>query len=329
MHDTPSSPGPDLCAESSIPAGDARVTRLAPSPTGSLHLGNAWTFLINWALARRGGWRVILRIEDLDTPRVKAGVVEETVRTLEWLGLTWDERVADQSSDLSGYAGAMDRLASRGRVYPSSLTRREIAEAVGAPQEGDAESRFPPELRPASVPDRFEDGGMNWRLLVEPGGIGFEDRCAGARSFDPSVSVGDFVVWTQRGCPSYQLAVTVDDHRQGVTDVVRGNDLLDSTARQLLLRRLLGYGGGMEWYHVPLVRGPDGRRLAKRHGDTRLTSYRVRGVAPERVIGLLAGWCGVDREPMGAEDFALAFDLGTMAAEDVIMTPEDDAWLLG
>ncbi|MEO0512878.1 MAG: glutamate--tRNA ligase family protein [Planctomycetota bacterium] len=305
------------------------TTRLAPSPTGALHVGNARTFLVNWALAKQEGWRVLFRVEDLDTPRVKPGAVEATVEMLAWLGLTWHGDPTVQSADLSPYLVAMRRLAEAGLAYPSELTRREIEQAATAPQEGSAEARFPPELRAPVYPSTFSDDGTNWRFVVEPGETRFVDRFLGERSVSVFGSVGDFVVWTKRGQPSYQLAVTVDDARQGVTHVVRGNDLVGSTGRQMLLRRALGLGPEPEHVHLPLVRGPDGRRLAKRHGDTRLESYRAQGVPAERVIGLIAGTCGLSREPMTAAEFAAAFDLGTMPTEDVIFTPEDDAWLLG
>jgi glutamyl-tRNA synthetase len=159
----------------------------------------------------------------------------------------------------------------------------------------------------------------------------------GPQAYEPAATVGDFVVWTKRGQPSYQLAVVVDDHRQGVTQVVRGNDLLDSAARQLLLYRALGYSPEPAYTHLPLVRGADGRRLAKRHGDTRVEHYRGQGVGAERVIGLIAWWCGVEGaqagrlchspEPMSTADFVDRFRLDTMSRSDVTFRPEDDAWL--
>lgn len=310
----------------------AETTRLAPSPTGALHLGNARTFLVNWALAKQNGWRVVLRIEDLDTPRVKPGAIDGTINILRWLGLDWDGRAPLQSADLGPYRDAMGTLASLGVVYPCELTRAQIAAAAAAPNEGDHERRFPPEFRPASFvrgrPTRFDREDTNWRLAVEPGAVEFDDAFAGPQSRDPASTVGDFVVWTARGQPSYQLAVVVDDSRQGVTRVVRGDDLLDSTARQILLYRLLGEGPLPGYTHLPLVRGTDGRRLAKRHGDTRLTHYRAVGVPADRVIGLLAGWCGLPRRATSADEFAGAFDLHTMPRDDVIFTGADEQWLI-
>jgi len=324
-----------------------RVTRLAPSPTGALHLGNARTFLINWALARRAGWRIILRIEDLDGPRVKPGAIDGTLRLLEWLGIDWDEGPLIQSQDLGPYGEAMSRLARAGLAYPSELTRAQIeaagagapaasdeslaAEAASAPQEGTREVVFPAGLRPALTAHEFDRPEVNWRLVVGPGEIGFEDRFAGPQRFEPARTIGDFLIWTKRGQPSYQLAVVVDDARARVTDVVRGDDLLESAARQLVIYRALGLGPEPAYWHLPLVRGPDGRRLAKRHGDTRLDRYRELGVRAERVIGLAGWWSGAGpaREAMTAAEFMQRLDLSTMSRSAVVFTAEDEAWLLG
>lgn len=307
-------------------------TRLAPSPTGALHLGNARTFLINWALARQGGWRVLLRIEDLAAPRTKPGAAQACIEDLRWLGLDWDEGPVFQTESLEPYRAAMARLAGLGLVYPCSLTRREVESASSAPQEGDHEVRFPAALRPAEIKPRAfdDDESSNWRFVVEPGEVGFEDAVAGFQRCDPAGEIGDFVVWTRRGQPAYQLAVVVDDARQGVTRVVRGDDLLGSTARQLLLQRALGLGPEPGYVHLPLVRGEDGRRLAKRHGDTRLATYRAMGVPAERVAGLLAWWSGVvdRRVPIDARGFSEGFRLDRMPGADVVFTREDHRWLV-
>lgn len=312
------------------PPPTRELTRLAPSPTGALHLGNARTFLVNWALARQRGWTILLRIEDLDTPRVKPGAIEDTIDTLRWLGLDWDEGPLTQLDDLSPYRDAMRALAARSLVYPCELTRSEIDAAASAPHAGEHEQRFAPELRPPTRPTSFDDEATNWRLAVEPGAVRFDDAFAGPQSIDPAATVGDFVVWTRRSQPAYQLAVVVDDARQGVTQVVRGDDLLDSAARQTLLYDALALTPRPAYTHLPLVRGADGRRLAKRHGDTRLTTYRSRAVTPERVIALLARWSGVAGAPpaMTAREFRDAFDLRTMPRSDVTYTQEDERWLL-
>lgn len=299
-----------LSTPDSRPSPKNRVTRLAPSPTGALHLGNARTFLVNWALARRLGWRIVLRIEDLDGPRIKADAAAGIMDTLGWLGIDWDEGPLVQSADLGPYRAAMATLAGGGWAYACELTRQQIELAASAPQDGAHDVRFPAELRPAgfrpgepnpSLAAAWAsggEGGANWRLATPEGAVEFTDEFAGPQRIDPSVSVGDFVIWTKRAAPAYQLAVVVDDARQGVTDVVRGDDLLDSAARQILLYRALGLQERTpRYWHLPLVIGPDGKRLAKRHGDSRVETYRRAGVAPEAVIGLIGGWCGI-RRPM-------------------------------
>ena len=305
-----------------------RVTRLAPSPTGALHLGNAMAFLVNWAMARKNNWRIHLRIEDLDAPRVKPGIVEQTIDTLDWLGIDWDSGPETQSLDLLPYHDAMHTLAAAGRVYPCSRSRAEIRDA-SAPNEGDAEIRFDPALRPAEIPRVFTDSGPNWRLIVSPGTVVFTDALLGERRIDVDRSVGDFIVWTKGGVPSYQLAVVVDDERAGVTDIVRGHDLVQSAARQILLMRALGIERTPVYWHLPLVRGEDGRRLAKRHDDPRIEHYRSLGTDRDRVIGLLAYWCGTQptREPMTPAAFLERFSCDTLPTNDPVFLREDDEWL--
>lgn len=274
--------------------------------------------------------RIVLRIEDLDTPRVKPGVIDSTVRTLEALGMDWDEGPLIQSRDLEPYVRAMERLAAGGLAYPCELTRSQIEAAASAPNEGDHEVRFDASLRPAAAGRAvaFDSRETNWRFICPDGAVAFEDEFTGAQAIDPSRSVGDFVVWTKRACPSYQLAVVVDDARQGITDVVRGSDLLDSASRQILLYRALGLRAP-RFLHLPLVRGSDGRRLAKRHGDTRIEAYLKRGVAVERIIALLGRWCGMGEvQELSARGFMERLNLTTIPREDITFTQEDDAWLL-
>lgn len=319
----------------------APITRLAPSPTGALHIGNARTFLVNWALARRNNWRIILRIEDLDGPRVKPEAVVGIQRTLNWLGIDWDSGPFVQTDDLEPYRAAMRSLASRGLTYSSDLSRTEIEAAASAPQEGSGETRFAPSLRPAdaTVSKPFADTGSNWRFVApapsspsdSTGRVRFVDDFVGPQQRCPAESVGDFVLWTKRAQPAYQLAVVVDDARQGVTHIVRGDDLLDSAARQLLLYRALDLVPEPTYCHLPLVIGADGRRLAKRHGDTRVEMYRAAGVPRDRMIGLLAHMCGINagspRAPMTPDTFIHSLDLARIPREPSVFTPEDDAWL--
>ncbi|MDY7109205.1 MAG: tRNA glutamyl-Q(34) synthetase GluQRS [Planctomycetota bacterium] len=307
-----------------------RVSRLAPSPTGALHLGNARTFVINWALARRGGWRLLMRVDDLDGPRVKPQATQQALEILAWLGLDHDGPILRQSDDLAPYRRAMRVLTDRGRVYACALTRKQIEQAASAPHADEHELRFPPELRPAEDERRgFGQEDTNYRFLAPDEAIRIDDDFAGPSIHRPQKEVGDFVVWTRRGVPAYQLAVVVDDARQGVTDVVRGDDLLPSAARQMMLYEALDLRPP-RFCHLPLVVGTDGRRLAKRHGDTRLATYQRSGVRPERIVGLLAAWSGIIDEPaeMTAADFRDRFLLDRLPPTPVTFTEEDHEWLL-
>lgn len=328
-------------------------TRLAPSPTGALHLGNCLSFVVNWVLARQQGWTILLRIDDLDSPRTKPGADRQAMDLLQWLGMDWDEGPTSQAHDLSPYRQALQYLQQAGHIFPSSHSRRDLLELhqelkedgnsvsteASAPQETGQEAIFPAELRPSKHDAVWRDasllkpGAYAWRLKVPLRPVSFHDERLGSQSIDVASSVGDFVVATKEGLPSYQLATVVDDHRQGVTHVVRGDDLLDSTARQRLLYEALGYRPVPETCHLPLVRGEDGRRLAKRHGDTRVSRYREAGVTPERVLGLLAWWAGMSNgldqpEPMGLQAWLDRFDINALPAHSVTMTASLDRWLL-
>jgi glutamyl-tRNA synthetase len=309
-------------------------TRLAPSPTGALHLGNARTFLVNWALARQQGWQIVLRIEDLDGPRVKADAAAEAIDVLEWLGLDWDEGPHYQRSDLTPYRSALHRLAAQGDIYPCRCTRRDFeAASLSAPHGDEHELRYPGTCRPADrtpvSPEQLDDPGVAWRLRVPEGVTTFVDEFAGRHEYDVQATSGDFLVATKEGLPSYQLAVVVDDARQGIDRVVRGDDLLGSTHRQLLLKERLGLSPPRQYVHLPLVVGADGRRLAKRHGDSRISHYRAQGVSTERILGLISEWCGLDvRRELTATEFQRNFQLDRLPRSPVVFTSEDDRWLL-
>jgi glutamyl-tRNA synthetase len=289
------------------------VGRLAPSPTGSLHLGNARTFLWAWLSARSRGGKVLLRIEDLDTPRVKPGVVEKMIDDLAWLGLDWDGEIAVQSTRRAYYREIHARLGAG--LYPCRCTRADVAAAQSAPHEGDAEPRYPGTCRTYAGP------AVCWRFRVEPGPVTFEDRLFGPQSIDVAATVGDFVAAKAPDRPAYQLAVVADDVAQGVTEVVRGDDLLPSTARQILIYRALG-ATPPAWAHVPLVVGPDGKRLAKRHGDARIATLRERGVPPERIVGALAEWSGLGSGKARPGDLLGRWSWERVSRERVILTPE-------
>lgn len=271
-----------------------------------------------------------MRIEDLDTPRVKPGADRQAIEDLRWLGLDWDEGPYTQKADLSPYHTALDQLKRDGLVYPCTCTRREIDEAQSAPHRDGNESRYPGTCRHRMASD-LTDQTIAWRVKVPDEAITFDDAFAGRYTLNVQQDVGDFVVATKVGLPAYQLAVVVDDVRQGVTQVVRGDDLLPSAARQVWLYHMLGWHDRIPTLtHLPLVVGRDGRRLAKRHGDTRLSSYRETDIPHERIVGLLASWSGIVNkpEPMSAHQFAQRFDLSRLSHQPVVFTEQDEQWLL-
>ena len=316
-------------------------SRIAPSPTGPLHLGNACTFLVNWGLARRNGWRLVLRIEDLDRERARAAGDEDVEDLLGWLGIDHDGPVVRQSARLPAYEAAMGRLAAQGLAYESPHSRaevREAARALSAPHAGDAPAPFPASLRPADPAAwRFVLRDVNHRMRMDPGPERIHDEVAGARAFDPGEGDGDCIVWTKAGHPAYQLAVTVDDQAQGVTDVVRGDDLLPSAAIQARIHRALG-GTPPRWWHLPLVLDAGGERMAKRRGSRSLGSLRDAGATPDRIRGLVLAWIGARGAPApaGAEEFRDAMDVNILRAwherSRSSPTVADDAslaWLAG
>lgn len=307
-----------------------RITRLAPSPTGALHLGNVRTFLINWALARQQGWEIILRIDDLDGPRIKAEAAAEATDDLRWLSMNWDVGPVYQTHDTAPYLAALRQLQTQGEIYPCDCTRSEIA-AASAPQEGAHELHYPGTCadRSRDVELALKPSEYCWRVRCPDRERQFQDEFAGAVRANIQQQVGDFVVLTKQGLPSYQLATVIDDARHGVTDIVRGDDLIDSTFRQQHLQSLLGLDvSRLRYWHLPIVVGVDGRRLAKRHGDTRVRHYRDLGVSPQRILGLLRRWCGGADAPCSIDWFRTAFDINRMPRDRIVMTPSDDRWLL-
>lgn len=305
-------------------------------------MGNARTFLATWALARHEGWTVVLRLEDLDLGRVKEGAHDAAVTDLRWLCLDWDGEPLAQSADLAPYREALASLASRGLTFRCDRSRGEIRNAASAPHLDDGETRYPPELRPAEPwPRTLDDAAGDWRanhrLRVDDATEEVHDELFGSCRFNPGLEAGDLVVWTKLGVPAYQLAVVVDDARQCVTDVVRGDDLLASAARQQIIAAHLGVQHA-RWWHLPLVYGLDGKRLAKRHGSHSLASLREAGIAPERLVGWCAWSLGLttSRAALSARELvalaspeALRRSTLALRANPTVFTDADLAWLAG
>lgn len=279
--------------------------RYAPSPTGALHVGNARTALLAWLQVRALGGRFVMRIEDLDRARNVKGGTDALLQDLRWLGLDWDE-----GPDVGGpcgpylqserepiYEAALTRLAAQGRVFDCYCSRAEIAAAASAPHgPADDGPRYPGTCRhlAAETVAAKQAAGRRpaLRFRVEPGAVGFLDGVCGPQSHDVWGGVGDFVVRRADGIHAYQLAVAVDDALMGVTHVLRGDDLLTSTPRQLQLLEALGMPAPA-YFHVPLLLGADGQRLSKRKGDINLGWLREHGVRPERLVAELARTCGL------------------------------------
>lgn len=279
--------------------------RFAPSPTGRIHLGNARTALVAWLSIRAQGGTFVYRLEDLDPPRVVPGMAEAQAEDLRWLGLDWDEGPDVggphgpyvQSKRAERYEAALDRLAAAGRLFPCRRSRRDLQALASAPHGG--ERRYPPSLRPVRLAsDWYESqrGDAALRFRVEDGPVTFVDRVHGTVTESVAETVGDFVLKRRDGLYAYQLAVVVDDLAMGITEVVRGADLLASTARQIQLIEALG-GSAPVYAHVPLVLTASGEKLSKRDQPMALRSLRDAGEAPETVVGRLAHSLGLLDRP--------------------------------
>ncbi|GAB4116036.1 MAG: tRNA glutamyl-Q(34) synthetase GluQRS [Sandaracinaceae bacterium] len=295
--------------------------RFAPSPTGPIHLGTARTALVAWLAARAAHGALVLRIEDLDTPRVRPGALEQMLEDLRWLGLDWDEGPDVggsfgpylQSQRIARYDAAIAALDAGGHLFRCTCSRKEIETLASAPH-GEDGPVYPGTCRHApSHPERAPS--LRFRLERTEG---FVDAVRGPIA--AGLGVGDFVVRRADGVYAYQLAVVVDDLAMGITEVVRGDDLSSSTPRQIALIRALG-GTPPRYAHVPLVLGPDGQRLAKRHGKVTVAEHREAGGSAESLIGTLACSLGLrdDPRPVAAAELVEGFSLDRIAKEPVVL----------
>jgi glutamyl-tRNA synthetase len=281
--------------------------RLAPSPTGYLHVGHARTFCVAATRAADAGGELILRNDDLDRDRVRPGFVTASLEDLRWLGMKWTEgpdlggpyAPYSQSDRLPLYREALERLHAGGWVYPCRCSRRDILAAIAAPHAGEDEPLYPGTCRnapmvplpPVAVVGTVSSAEprISWRFRVPEGEVvSFRDGHFGEQRFVAGSDFGDFVVWRPDGLPAYQLACVVDDAAMRITEVVRGADLLASTARQLLLYRALGLVPP-EFFHAPLVTDATGQRLAKRHDSLSLRALRQRGLTPTEALAVTPG----------------------------------------
>jgi glutamyl-tRNA synthetase len=313
------------------------VGRLAPTPSGRMHLGNAFSALVAWASARSQGGRVILRIEDLDPRAQDPENSRMLVDDLCWLGIDWDEGPIYQSARADVYLQEIDHLTRQELTYPCFCTRSEL-HAATAPHASDGTYLYPGTCRglsPQEVAERSRKRRPATRLMVPPGDdprgtIRFEDLGYGKHEECLARECGDFLIRRSDGVVAYQLAVVVDDCQMGVTEVVRGRDLLPSSARQIYLARLLGmtpprYG------HVPLLIAPGGRRLSKRDHDLSLQALREENVSPKAVVGLLASYIGLAEggDEIDAAEFERRFSWDAIRSHRVDIQADASALLSG
>jgi glutamyl-tRNA synthetase len=286
---------------------------LAPSPSGLLHLGHARTFLLAYWHVRARGGSLRMRIEDLDGPRVQARFADSALFDLEWLGLDWDGPVWLQSRESSGLDAALTQLFESGRAYPCVCSRADIRNAQSAPQRGLVEARYPGTCRGRfgsfAEAERETGRAAGARLIVPEGKLRIVDGVHGASDWNVADEVGDFLIAKRDKAAAYQLAVVVDDAAQGVTEVLRGDDLLPSAARQWHVQEALGLAHPL-WFHVPLVTDDRGRRLAKREADLSLAELRAGGTDPRSIVSWAAKSAGISvPERVGAAEISPDFEI--------------------
>lgn len=300
--------------------------RFAPSPTGALHLGNLRTALLAWLFARKAGGSFVLRVEDLDVPRVRPRAISQMLDDLVWLGLDWDEGPSIggpfgpyfQGARHAVYEAALAHLRAQNLIYPCYCSRAELNRLASAPQQGEEAPHYPGTCRNLTSDERRkresngERASLRFRAPATP--IRYIDTIAGEQVEPVADVVGDFVVRRSDGIIAYQLAVVVDDALMGISQVVRGADLLGSTARQLALYDAMGYLRPREYAHVPLLYDMSGERLAKRDGSVGLDQVRKEGISPEHVLGALAASAGFwpTGTPAMLHELLAAFDVAQL-----------------
>ena len=302
--------------------------RFAPSPSGRMHLGNVFSAMLAWLSAKRQGGQIVLRVEDLDPARSKPAYVEAILDDLRWLGLDWDRRAGDQSRRGGAYEAALDVLRQMGLLYPCYCSRDQL-HAASAPHASDGRIIYAGTCRNLTAEQRaLKPPTRCLRVKAPDETVAFTDGLQGLQSLNLRAEWGDFIVRRADGVAAYQLAVVVDDAACGVTEVVRGRDLLSSTPVQLWLYRALGLTPP-SFIHVPMLLSTDGRRLSKRDRDLDLGELR-KVWPPERVIGLLAWRCGlIDRwEAVSPRELAADFDWHRVRREDIVMTLPDTMTLI-
>ena len=307
--------------------------RFAPSPSGRMHLGNAWTALLAWLDIRKTGGTMVLRMEDLDPDRSRPEYASGLIEDLQWLGLDWDEgpdvggpyAPYNQSGRAALYQAAFEKLTQSGLVYPCFCSRAELRFTASAPHAGDRETPYSGRCEKMDTGTLSEFEAQNrkpaFRLRVHDAAVEFTDETYGLQKQVLQQSCGDFVIRRSDGVFAYQLAVVVDDAAMRIDRILRGADLLDSTPRQIYLWRWLGLQPPA-FLHVPLLVGSDGDRLSKRQGSLTIKALRDTGTPAEKIIGRLAVWAGlIDRfEPLRARELIPLFMVGRLPRAPVVVT---------
>ena len=297
-----------------------QIGRFAPSPSGRMHLGNVFSALLAWLSVRSCGGKLVLRIEDLDPDRCRPEYADTLKRDLQWLGLMWDTEQMPQSKRSDAYRAEFERLEKKGRIYPCYCSRGEL-HAASAPHASDGTLVYAGTCRNLTAAERAaKTKAPSFRVIVPDEEISFQDHVQGVFSQNLARDCGDFILRRADGVYAYQLAVVTDDAQAGVTQVVRGCDLLSSTPRQIWLQRELGFPQP-EYYHVPLLVAPDGRRLSKRERDLDMQALRSR-FTPEALIGLLAHACGLLDRPQSVSALEMAgdFSWSKVKKENIVIT---------